>query len=172
MRILRAVGVIIVLLIVVVVGVGLAVPEFEYENRITIDRPAEVVWPTFTDASRMKEWLADMVSAEVISGKHLEVGSRWKFVFDSEGERVEVIEQVTAVEPNARYAFDMETEPFTGNTDIRLVPQGAKTELVATTKVVGRNVAFAALMRVFRGSMIEQSQKSYDALKRAVESGP
>jgi hypothetical protein len=120
----------------------------------------------------MKEWLADLVSAEVVSGKHLEVGSRWKFVFETEGERVELIEQVTAVEGNARYAFDMETDPFTGNTDIRLVGDGGKTEMVATTRVVGRNVAFKALMRMFRGSMIEQSQKSYEALKRVVEAGP
>lgn len=163
-----AVG-LLLLLFVLFLGVGLLSSSFEYENRITIERTPEQVWTVFTDQERMGDWLDGFVRIENLSGNPMEVGSRWKLVFDMDGEVVELIEEMTVIEPNRRFAFNLETDPFSGTTDVRLTPSGEHTELVATSTVIGRNIFMRAFMRIMKGYFEKQAQKSYDKLKVLAE---
>lgn len=159
-------GLVVVLFLVVLVA-GLAAESVEYENRIVIERPAEEVWAVFTDASRMKEWMDDLDTIENLSGNHLEVGSRWRLLFGED----ELLETVTAVEPGKRYAFDMETEVFLGDTDVRLVAKDGGTELISTTRVVGNNVLLRGMFAFMKRSFVGRTQEQYERLKARVE-GP
>jgi len=163
---------IVLLGVVALLGVGLATPEFEYANKVTIDKPVNVVWSVFTDPARMKEWLHGLVKVEVLAGKPLEVGSKFRLEFDSDGHQVIVDETVVAVEPAKRYAFDVATDVFEGLTDISFFEVNGKTEVEAKSKVVGANVFMRAILRMAKPKMIEESQKSYDALRRVCEGTP
>jgi uncharacterized protein YndB with AHSA1/START domain len=163
---------IVVLGVIALLGVGLATPEFEYENEVVIDKPVATVWAVFTDESRMKDWLFGLVKVENLAGKPLEVGSRWRLEFEVDGEEVIVDETVTAVEPNRRYAFDATTDVFTGPTEITFTELDGRTKVSARSRVVGGNVFLRAFLRMAKSMMVEQSQKSYDALKRVCEATP
>lgn len=172
MKVLKILLGIVVIGIVALLGVGLATPEFEYENEVVIDKPVATVWAVFTDESRMKDWLHGLVKVENLAGKPLEVGSKWRLEFDEDGKKVVIDEVVTAVEPNRRYAFDVSNELFTGPTDITFSEVDGRTKITATSRVVGANVLVRSFLRMAKPMMIEQSQKSYDALKRVCEAAP
>jgi len=172
MKILKIAAGILLILILAFLAVGLFSPEFAYENSVTIDRPPEQVWKVFTDQDRMGDWLEGLERVENLGGQPLQVGSRWKLVFLQDGEQVEVIEQVTAVKPDEFYAFDIETDPFAGNVEIRFEPlPPGQTLLTATTTVNGRTLLWRSVLRLSKGMLADQSQKSYEKLKQLAESG-
>lgn len=159
------------LLILTILGVGLASESVEYENSVTIDRPPAAVWAVFSDADRMKDWMIGLERFENISGEHLEVGSRWRFVFLEDGKEIEVTETVTAVEENRRFAFDLDAEPFQGHTEVTLVPEGTGTRLTAANTVRGKGLLWRAVMRLSTAIFESRGQEHYSKLKTLIESG-
>lgn len=169
MKILKILAVVAGILVVGFFGIGLAFPTLTVDYTFTIDKPVDHTWKVFTDVARMPEWMDDLQEVQNLAGNHLEVGSRWKLVFLQKGETIEVIEEVTACKPPELYAFDMETEPFTGATEIRLRAEGAKTEFTATSTFSGRNLVWRSILGVMKGTMADQMQVSYEKLKSVVE---
>ena len=171
---MKALKIILGILLIVVLAffaVGLFASEVTYQNTVTIDRSPEQVWEVFHQSEKLGSWLDGFERIENLSGNKLEVGSRWKLFFDQDGEKIEIVEQVTAVKTNELYAFDLETDPFLGATEILLEPlEAGQTRLTAKTRINGRNLFWRSLMRLSKGYMIDQSQQSYDKLKQVVES--
>ncbi|MFG0315972.1 MAG: SRPBCC family protein [Planctomycetota bacterium JB042] len=152
-------------------GLGLASESIEYRNEIVIDRPPEEVWAVFSDPDRAKSWMTGLERIENLSGEHLQVGSRWKLVFLEGGEEIEVLETVTAVEPNRRFAFDLDAEPMLGHTEVRFEPEGEGTRLVATNEMRAKGLIWRAVFRLSRTMFQARSQEQYALLKARIEEG-
>lgn len=156
-------------LFLLTVIIGLIFPKFNYSNEVVINKPVEKVWNTFMDETKTSQWLDGYQSSKIIKGNHLEVGCVSKMKFISEGEQMEFTETITAIEPNKRFAFDMDAGVFLGHTEITLTPQGNGTKLTATNLVDGNNVMYDAMFYFFKNTFKENGQKSYDNLKALVE---
>ena len=170
MKILKWIGIIVALLVVVFLAVGLVTPEFSYESKVTVNAPAEFAFEVFMDGSKMKEWISSLESIENISGAEREIGSKWKLTFDENGEKIEILETATAYEPNKRYAFDVETEPFLGNIDIRFTAlDSMTTEIKAVSFMSGKNILWKSVLALSKSTIEERSQEQYETLKNVIE---
>lgn len=155
----------VVLLLLGVVIAGMTTDVIEYENRVVIDRPVEQVWAAFTDVSRLEQWMTDLDTIENVSGEHLEVGSQWRLVFDEDV----LHETVTAVEPPNRYAFDMRTNVFEGDTDVSLAAVDGGTELTSSTRVVGSNPLLHGMFVFMESSFHDRTQEQFERFAAIVE---
>ena len=170
MKALKIIAGILLFMVAAFFSVGMMCPRYTYENHVVIDRPVEAVWAVFADHSRTSEWLEGLQTIECVEGVPLTIGCRWRLVFLDNDEEIEIIETVTACQPPEFYAFDMETDPFTGATEIHFVANGERTEVNVLTLVEGRNVFWRALLRGMKGYIAGGSQECYEKLKAVVES--
>ena len=170
MKILKWVGIIVGVLIVGFLAIGVITPDFSYHNSVTVNAPVEKAYSVFTDESKMSEWLTGLQRIENVSGAPLEAGSKWKLVFDEGGRTIEVLEEVTAVDPNQRFAFNIDTEPFAGTVDIRFAAIDSTTcKIDATSTVDGKNMVWKSVLALSKSMMTDRAQEQYGLLKRLIE---
>lgn len=170
MKFVKVLAVLTALLVLAFLVMGWITPEYSYENRVTIKAPVERVFATFMDESRMKEWMPTFSHMENIRGAKRAIGSQWRLVFEENGERIELLEEVTVYEPLERYAFKMDADPFAGDTDIRFTAiDSSTTELGAVTHVVGKGMVWKSLMALSKSTITERSQQQYEMLRDLIE---
>ncbi len=170
MKVLRILGGVVLVLALVFLGLGL-VSTMTIENEVLIDQPVARTWQVFTDEAKASEWMINLEKIENLEGAPLEVGSKWRLSFDENGKSVSVVEKVTQCVEHEVYAFDMEADPFLGNTEVRFEPVGDRTKVTATTIMEGRNILWRSMLRVMKGQITKRNQATYENLKRVVESG-
>ena len=85
------------------------------EASIRIDRPVEDVYAYATSVDNMTQWLTAVVEAEQLTDGPLAVGTRIRAVGKMLGRRMDSVAEVTALEPNARFAFRVASGPFTSH---------------------------------------------------------
>lgn len=160
----------ILLLSIAFLLIGVFVPRFSYISEVDVDAPVDQAFAIFSNPSWMSEWMEGFKSIENLSGAPNEVGSRWKLVVEQEGERMELIEEVTAYKANELFAFTLDAEPLTSEVEIRFIPlDSTTTKITAVTSVRGKNILWRSLLPMFKSRMREQSQESYDKLKTVIE---
>ncbi len=170
MRILKWLGLLLLVLVVGFLAAGLIRPNVSYENKVTVNAPVERAYSVFVDESNMDKWMPTLQRIENISGAPLEVGSKWKLIFEEEGETIEVLEEMTAIDANERFAFNLETEPFLGTVDIRFTAiDSATSEIKAVTTMDGKNLIWKSLLALSKSMMETRSQEQYEMLKKAIE---
>ncbi len=153
------------------VALGIFITEVEYENNLEINAPIDAVWDLLTDHSRSTEWMDQLEKFELLEGEHQRVGTKMLLEFESAQDQkpIRAIETITEIEKPQRFAFDMDTDLFTGNTEITLESKGNKTDLTAINKVSGKSVYWRSLLFLIKGHLQSQSQISYDNLKHILE---
>jgi uncharacterized protein YndB with AHSA1/START domain len=163
-----AVGVV----VAVFLTLGAAMPQIKVVSRATIGRSPAVVWRVFTDEARTKEWLSGLRSMETISGAPLTVGSQHRLTLMESGEKMQMLEVVTAVEPEKLYAFDSAMEELKGHTDVTLARNGTGTEIVFDAVYDGGSLLQRSLMVLMQPQMQERQGKNLAKLKALVEAEP
>jgi len=154
--------------------IGFFVPEVEFNSTIDIAAPVDEVYAIYTDEALMGQWIQGFVSIENISGVPLEVGSRWRLVFDDErGGLVEMIEEITIVEPMQRFAFVSESDDVFVEADTRFFSDGAGgTRIEGTNILRGRSWFMRSLLPLFKGSMQQRLDEDLGRLREVIENIP
>ena len=170
MRVVKWLGIAVGLLIVGFLAVGILSPTLSYESKVTVNAPVEKAYRVFIDPSKAHEWMPTLKSIENVSGAPLEVGSKWKLTFEEEGETIELLEEMTAIDPNQRFAVTLDGEPFLGEVDIRFASIDSTTsEIRATTTMSGKNLVWKSMLALAIRMMASRSQEQYEALKKVIE---
>ena len=151
-------------------GFAATVDEFTYTTHVQVGRPIAEVWEVMQDAEKLPEWLEGLESIELVSGGHLEVGSVWLLRFEMDGRPFEMRETVTACGPPNLYAFDADSDFFSGHTEIRLSEAGDFTNINTTNSMAGKNALFRAVFYIQRGMIEEQAEGNFTKLKDLIES--
>lgn len=174
MKILKLVVSLAVGLVVAFALVGFFVSEVETTSSVDIAAPVDQVWAVYTDESRMGDWIEGFVSIEHISGAPLEVGSRWRLVFtDPGGDEIEMIEEVTAVDPMQRFAIILESDDVYVESDTRFLSDGAGgSRIESTSRMRGKNWIHRSLLALFRGFAQGQQDENFDRLRQLIEDAP
>ncbi len=159
----------IILLVGAFFAVGFVVPKFEYTNRVEIDRPADVVWDYFADASKAKDWIRGLKSMELIEGQPNTPGAKFKMEFEDDGRQITMTETVKTWKPREEFAFKLENEVMISDTTVRFTEQNGKTTVVQTVNAQGGNPFWRSLFALMRGTFESQGQEIMENLKRNVE---
>lgn len=169
------------LIVSLLLGLGLAfvligffVPEVEFNSSIDVNVPVDQAFAVHTDESRMGEWLTGFVSIENISGAPLEVGSRWRLVFEGEGgEEIEMIQEVTDYEALRHFGFVSESDDVRVGSHTRFFSDGAGgTRMELSSRLRGKTWYMRSLLPLFKGHMQERQDQDFERLRDLIETTP
>ena len=151
------------------VSLGFFHGEVKYENSIEIEASVEDSFRTFITDSLASEWLIGYVGHEVLSGAPHRPGSRFLMKFEQDGQAYEFIEELKAIRKNELFAFDMETDFFTGSVEIIFEGDENRTTITAYSSLEGNNIIYKSFLYLLKSSLQVQSQMNYDLLKEVIE---
>jgi uncharacterized protein YndB with AHSA1/START domain len=142
-------------------------------NTFTIDiaAPPARVFQWIYDPSRNRQWLPNLVEAEVLTSVPGEVGNTFRQVYVDNGRRIEMTGTVTGYEQDRYLACEL-TGPFTLRVDYRLedlgggtrVTQNSAVQMKGFMKVIG--LLLAPLMKKMAA---KNSGSSFGKLKQLAE---
>lgn len=171
MKVLKILGGVLLVIILAFFLIGVVSPTTTYENSITVNKPVDVAWEIFTDEQKMDQWLVGMQSIETLEGEPLEEGSRYRLIFNMEGEEIAITEEVIRVSENELFAFTLDSDPLTSEVEIRFTAlDSTTTKIEALTITEGKGIFWKPIITLSGSVMQQQSQQSYDKLKALVES--
>lgn len=150
---------------------GIFKPQYSYESQVEVEAPIDFAWKIFMDDQYMPEWIGGFEKSELVLGEPDAVGSTYKMIIVNGQERMELLEKITAHIPQEKYAFDMDNDMFTGNTAVSFEAGGdaEKTIIRSNNLVRGKAWYQKSILYVLRRSMKQQSDLSYESLKRVIE---
>ena len=149
-------------------SIGLIHPSYTYTNTIEIDCTVEEAFEAFTDESRSHEWLIGYQGYDILEGEPHKPGSKFLLKFETEGQKIQFTETLTAFKENEEFSCDMETEYFTGSVQV-LVEGSNPCTLTAHSTIEGLTLFNRSLFYLMKSAMKDQSQKNYDLLKEMIE---
>ena len=137
------------------------------EKSIVIDKPIEEVFAYVTDGSKAPNWQGGL---EAVEGQSSTVGSQYTEVRKFMGREMRSVMEVTAFEPNTRWAAKVLKGPVPYEVTVRLAPQDGSTRL--TTHVEGEPTGFFKVAEGMVKSQLEKSmEEDIKRLKGILEGG-
>lgn len=135
------------------------------EKSIVINRPVEEVFAFVTDGSKASQWQGGL---EAVEGQANTVGDQYTEVRKFLGREMRSVMEVTAFEPNSRWAARVLKGPVPYEVSVQFEPLDGGTRM--TTRVDGEPTGF---FKVAEGMMKSQLEKSLEEdtsrLKRILE---
>lgn len=142
---------------------------FEYE--IEIDRPLPEVYRAFKDPDNLPRWLTGLQRTEPISGRPGEVGSKTRQIYLERGRTVELIETITAHEPERRFAGTIEGQGMNGTLEVEFEDKGENTILRMRSDITGCTLLMRLLMPFFKGSIRKRQLGDLQRFGEKLEAG-
>ena len=139
------------------------------EASIEIEAPAADVFPWLADPGRRLEWMGALVESERLTDGPLEVGSRFRDVFEDHGHRVELEAQLVEVDPPRALAVRLEASAFAATSSQRLDESEAGTRLTALIETTYTALAARLLAPVVTRHAQKQLEADLVRLKELVE---
>ncbi len=168
-RIVRWTAIAMVVVVAIYFVLTIAMPPTRYETRFEVDRPVDIAWGVFMDETRTVEWLPGLRSIETIRGEPGTVGSVHRMIFEEDGHRIEMEEEVVSVVKNREFAFRLTHEIMEADLVVRFEDLGERTRIVTTNEVRGRGLV-RPLIPLMKSNMTQRQQEGYARLKAIIES--
>lgn len=169
MKILKyAIG-IIALLIIGFFLIGIFNPSIQYSSETIVNKPIKESWDVMNDASKTKLWLTGLKRMELISGEEGQVGTKAKYIMDSNGSEIEMIETIKARTDYERMTLEMDSDILTNNLDMKFTEKDGKTIIKSTNIAQGKGMIMRSMMVLIKSSIIAEDQKIMNNMKRVIE---
>ena len=139
---------------------------------IDIDAPPARVFPWIYASERNRQWLPNLVEAEVLEALPGETGSTFRQVYVENGRRMEMLGTVTGYEQDRYLACEI-TGPFSLRVDYRLHDLGGRTRVTQNSEVVmtGFMKIIGLLLKPMMKKMAaNNAANAFARLKQLVES--
>jgi len=172
MRFIQIAGVVLIILITVFMLIGIAIPEFDYRNRVTVNKPQAEVFAAFNDTGRTAQWMDGLQRIEHTGGAQEGTGSRWRMTIVQNGETMTVDEEVTLFSPDSLLMMRMGNEVLDSYLTIEFIQKdSAVTDIHQHTRVVGANPLWQSVLPLFKGTMRDANQANLERFRAMLEGG-
>jgi hypothetical protein len=170
MKILKIAGAFFGLFIVVFFLLGVFVPDFEYENSVTVEASQQECWKVFHDVSRMKEWTEGFESLTLKKGAFLQEGSVYEMVIVSDGERMVMEESITSIRPAEYVSYELSNEVLKSEYAFTFdAKNNHQTVIQGRYKVTGSNLLWRSLLFLSKSYLAGTSKQQLMSLKKVIE---
>jgi uncharacterized membrane protein len=142
---------------------------FEYE--LQIDKPVREVYRAFNDPDNLPRWLSGLQRYEHISGTPGEVGSKNRQIYLERGRTVELIETITAHEPEKHFAGRLEGQGINAAIEVDFVDRGQTTLVRLRSGMESEGFVMSLMMPFVRASVRKRQQGDLRRFKQLVETG-
>ena len=143
----------------------------QFENTVTIRRPAEDVFMFLADFENVPSWNHAIQSTTKTSPGPVGVGSTYRQIRSEPSRREEGFE-VTVFEPTRRLTIDGEIGPFHARVDYRLEPIEGATRLINGVELRPSSAVSKVLAPFARSRVKAGVAENLDTLKQILETDP
>jgi uncharacterized protein YndB with AHSA1/START domain len=167
--------------LVVLVVLGLWLAGFrdgagKHSARVVIDRPAVQVWRYLSDDELVKKWVGGLAEIRQLTGDG-GVGTRLQMAVVMEGERTDMVMEITAFEPHRRIGFHLRTLPgapagFTETGEYLLEETNGQTRLTLSGESRYSSRGLQLLEPLIAPMAKKKLEEDLGRLKQLVESEP
>lgn len=141
-----------------------------FELNVTINRPLAEVFKALTDFSSYSKWQSGVIESKVLSDGAVGLGSKYRFVSEFMGRKIESEGEIITFEPPSQYAWKSIKGPFPMEELTTLESAGGST--IVKTAVTAELTGF---FKLAEGLVIGQAKKQFNAdyqkLKEILEAG-
>lgn len=141
-----------------------------FEFSITINRPAAEVFKALTDFNSYKKWQTGVIESTILTAGAMGVGSKYRFVSEFMGQKIDSEGEVTEFDPPNRYAWKSTKGPFPMQESTTLESSGT-----ATVVKVSMVAELGGFFKLAEGMVVGQAKKQfetdYQKLKAMLEAG-
>jgi len=142
-----------------------------FQCEVRIEKPVREVYRAFNDPDDLPRWITGLQRTEPISGKPGEVGSRTRQVYLERGRTVELIETITAHEPEKHFAGTIEAPGVNMALEVDFVDEGDATLVRMRSDPKSKGFAMSLMMPFLKGTIRKRQEGDLKRFKQMVESG-
>ena len=173
MLFMKAIKIILVIITVLVLAfflTGLFVKETTYLATTSINKPLDVVFTKFNESEKIKNWIPEIKTFEVLEEKPGKVGSTYKVVVESNGQEITMTEKVLSYVPNEKVTLFFDAENMLKTDDYLFTDEEGKTVVKLNSSCQSDSYIMACLFPYFKGTFQKQDQQYLDNFKAYIES--
>lgn len=141
------------------------------EIEVEIDRPLRDVYAAFNHPDNLPRWIQGLQRTEVISGEPGKVGAKTRQIYLERGRIVEMIETITAHEPEKHMSGTLEGPGVHATMEVNFVDRGDRTGIRFSSNFKGRSILMWLMLPFIKGAMKKRSCGDLETFKRMVEAG-
>lgn len=169
---MKAIKIILVIITILMAGffvTGLLIKETVYNTEVTVNKPIEEVFELFNDTSRIKEWVTDLKSVEIMKETPSVTGSVYKMTVDNRGKQVAMTKKVLAYVPNEKVTHFFDAENMLKTDDFLFVEKDGKTTIKKTSSCKSESYIMSCIFPYFKNTFKEIDQKYLNNFKDIAE---
>lgn len=145
----------IILSIVVVLSVaffatGLIIKETNYTAEIEVDKPLSETFALFNDMSKIKQWVPEYQSVEVVNKNSGITGSVYNIVVEHNGQKVVVKEKILAYVEDEKVTLFLDREGVTETDDYTFKSDGLKTTITLNASYQSKSYILGCILPYFK----------------------
>jgi uncharacterized membrane protein len=156
-------------LVVIFFATGLIVKETTYTASVTVNKPLKEVFQVFNDISKIKNWIPELKSLEVVEEKLGKTGSVYKMVVTNQGQEITMTEKVLAYVPNEKIVLFFDAENMLKRDEYVFVENESKTTITLQASCKSDSFIMACLFPYFKGVFKDQDQSYLNNFKAYIE---
>lgn len=141
------------------------------QHEVEINKPLKEVYAAFRDPDNMPRWLQGLRRTEQVRGQPGEVGAVTKQIYLERGRLVEMIETITAHEPERFFAGRLETPGMRSTLRVDFEDRGARTGLRFGGDFQGCSLIMKLMLPFMTGAVSKRQAADLQTFKRLVEAG-
>ena len=169
MKILKTAFIIILIGILVYFIIGLLTPPISQEVAMDIEQPAEEIFSTLTDQSKMTKWIPGLASVKQISGRPNTVGSVSEFVFERDGLEIPVLVKINDYKKNESMNLTLTYDKLVSDVQIKVIPVGNNSKLDISYKIAGNSLMTKTAIPFIKPLIKKYSEMDLEELKKLLE---
>jgi len=140
-----------------------------FSAEVEIARPVREVYEQFKDPDNLPHWLSGLQRLEPISGTPAEVGAVSRQVYLEKGRVVELIETITAVEPEQHFAGRIEGQGIEAALFVDFVDKGDRTVVKFRSDFKSKGLMMKLMLPFMKGHVQERQKGDLERFKEFVE---
>lgn len=146
---------------------------YRHSVEVTVNRPAERVYPYLTDPELKKQWVGGLQEMVPMNPRGLKVGAKARQVMELDGNHYEVEQEIVDLTPNQRFALALSHPALSAAGTYELFDDGdGHTRLTYTENLVLRDLWLRVMAPAVRRSNLNKLRTDLQRLKRVVEGRP
>lgn len=162
----------ILVIVIIFFSAGICFPSISFESKVTVNKSIETSFGVFTSVFKLFDWVTGLKGIGWISGSQNETGSKWKFIVTQNGTDYELIQTLEAYKQNELFVTNTENESFTDDVEVKFISKGSSTEIIAISKLKGKNIFWKSAFFFGQNFLHSNDQKMYEKLKEVIEKEP
>ena len=148
---------------------ALIIKETNYTTQVSVNKPLGEVFETFTNPKKIKNWIPEIKSFEVINENLGKTGSAYKIVVENQGQEIAMTEKVMAYVPNEKVTLFFDAENMLKTDDYAFTENDGKTTIILNSSCKSDSYIMACLFPYFKGTFQEQDQSYLNNFKEFME---